>query len=521
MGILKITDPKDNSQFQVKWDNPTPPSQSDVDYIVAHKHGVDSASTPDNNISVGGFAGNVVKSGVQNISSMASAVAHPLNTASNLDDVIIGGISKLIPGDSGITDDYQNKFDAVKNAMIQRYGSWDNVKNTIYKDPVGFALDASTILGLSGGALKTAGEVSKLSTLGDIGNTLTKANEFVNPISLATKGAGAVADVVGQGVKNGSKFLSNREIQSLIKPPSKTFAYGKNPPQGIIDEGIVATSKDDLVNKISDARNQVGQQISQAVSNPQFDSLKIDSSDITKHVDDAITRASRMPTVNKDLITKLQGIKQDLLGSKEVDGSIVYTRNLSEMSPIELQQLKQDIGDATKYTGNPSDDTAINTALQKAYRSIDSKLDDNIPGIEKLNERYANLSGAFVAARNNALRAGNRNIQGLAETGLGAGALATGIATGRPIEGAIAGVALPLAYKAVGSTPVKTATAWALNRGGVPIGNGISNIGKIGKQVAPSMSVPSNLANLVGNVNKGSNTNIGNERSDLIKLLNP
>lgn len=287
----------------------------------------------------------------------------------------------------------------------------------------------------------------------------------------AAKIAGESAKVAGSVASKGAKYLAKKEIASLIRPLKRDIGYGKDPVKAVLDENIIAKSKEDLVNKIDDRLHKVGKQIEKVYTNRKFAGKSIDAQQIIQPIEKELQKALEMPNENKALIDRLQGLKKDILGIREnMDGSTIATRNLSQMSPVELFELKKTVGKLTKYTNNPSDDVALNKTKQMVYRMIDSKLDANIPGIKKMNERYSNLAGALHSAENNLMVSSRRNIIGVGEMTAGA---ATGVATGSVGKGII-GAAL---NKTVGSAPFKTATAHALDKIAAPVAQGIANLG--------------------------------------------
>src|SRR5574343_1541174 len=115
--------------------------------------------------SFGGFLGNVVKSGGQMVGDLASTVAHPIDTGKNLFRLAKGAAELAIPGEQGDEDVAR----AAGQFYKDRYGGWENIKNTLYEDPVGALADASTVLGGAGGAAKAAGALSKSANVAKVG----------------------------------------------------------------------------------------------------------------------------------------------------------------------------------------------------------------------------------------------------------------------------------------------------------------------------------------------------------------
>ena len=157
--------------------------------------------------SVGGFAGNVVKSGANLIGGIGHAVVHPLETTKGILDVGAGALQNVLP--KSVVDTV-NKIDTLFNAdpeaakravavadaaggvYKEKYGSWDKIKNTLYTDPVGAAADLSTILGLGGGALKTFAGAAKVAGAPEMAANVARAIAPVETMANVTNPLSAV-----------------------------------------------------------------------------------------------------------------------------------------------------------------------------------------------------------------------------------------------------------------------------------------------------------------------------------------
>lgn len=143
---------------------------------------------------------------------------------------------------------------AIKEGAKGRYGSVDAVKNTLYTDPIGAALDASTVFGGAGLAAK-AGGAAKIAKIA------TKVGDAVDPFMLAGKGAKAGLQEVGLDTVLAAAW-PKRELR-------EDFGGARKIGKTIIDEGLTshASAKgpldkgrqavDDLLKKIDDARSAV------------------------------------------------------------------------------------------------------------------------------------------------------------------------------------------------------------------------------------------------------------------------
>ena len=256
-------------------------------------------------------------------------------------------------------------------------------------------------------------------------------------------GAGAVKDKALQSVSN----LDSRIINSLIKPGKNAFSYGKNPGRGVAQEGITASSLDDLGTKVTARKQAVGQELEQTLANNPG---SINVSDTLSVIDDAITDASKFPDTNAALITRLNTLKNDLSNRFGTAKS---------MTPAEAAAAKREIGQLAKWTGNASDDEVINATTQKVYGKINDQINDAVPDVADLNNRYGNLLAAEKAIQYRTQAQEKLNLLGLGDliTGLGVTAPAA-IALGN-IPGALAGLSVVAVKKALSSVRGKTTMA--------------------------------------------------------------
>ncbi len=156
--------------------------------------------------------------------------------------------------------------------------------------------------------------------------------------------------------------------------------------------------------------------------------------------------------VKEDFITI-----EAFLTKKEIRTNIV--------TPLKAFEIKQTIGDITKWTADHTEDTVINGALKKVYGNVKGAMNSEIPGLAPLNERYANLITAKVASQSQSLAAGKRAALGFSDTVAGvSGALLSIAKTGAdaPLDAIpiiLTTASFTLINKAMRSTAVKTRLA--------------------------------------------------------------
>jgi hypothetical protein len=157
---------------------------------------------------IGGFLGNVLSSGVRTVGDVAGAVLNPIETGKSVWNLGTGAAQLLLPGEQG-NEQYAR---AVGDFYKNRYGSLENIGNTLYNDPVGAVMDASSVFGGSGSLLKGAGKVSKINSLTKAGTALSRAGDLIDPIAAVGRGVGKVTRGVG------------RRLAPLAKDVGKEFA---------------------------------------------------------------------------------------------------------------------------------------------------------------------------------------------------------------------------------------------------------------------------------------------------------
>lgn len=255
---------------------------------------------------------------------------------------------------------------------------------------------------------------------------------------------GAIAPALIGGVRAGvavSKEQAPRFINSLIKPKTADFSYGKDPGRTVSEMGITGNSLPDFAANISAAKKDVGQQLGAVYSNPANANIRINASDDITKIDAAIQEAAKGGKNNQTIVTQLQNVKDAILYEHGIDknGNIAKVgetpRDLSNLSLQESQDLIQHVADQTQFTGRPSDDKTVNSVLKNIYGGIREKINAeasvNNPEVETLNQRYADLTSAEIATQNRDKIIQRSNLISLNAGGAGAaGAIVTAIATG-------------------------------------------------------------------------------------------
>ena len=388
---------------------------------------------------------DVLRSGGEYLGNTAQALLHPIQTAQGIGNLAVGGVQKLIPG----TQPQEVYADALGDFLKQRYGSFDAVKETLKRDPVGMMADASMFMTGGAGAVTKIGEISAIPKIVSAGRLASRAGRLADPLVVTSKAAQFAGRIPSRVMESSMKGTAAKAINSLIKPTNRQFSYGRNPGLAVAQEGIVASSLEDLVQKTAASRDALGQQIGTALTIPAVAQKRLNVARAIDPITTAITKARQNPRTNAAVIQRLENLRDDLLGViVNPDGTTTATRNVTAISPLDAFNLKKTIGELTKWTDNLSDDSVINAALKQTYSEVRKTIEQAVPGIKPLNERYSNLLEASNAARNQALAIQRRSQFGI--TDILAGTIG-GIHGGLPT--AVVGVLLSQGAKAAIQSP--------------------------------------------------------------------
>lgn len=191
-------------------------------------------------------------------------------------------------------------------------------------------------------------------------------------------------------------------INNLIRPSAADVKFGKNPAQAILEEGIFGDSMYELGERTFAKLHEVGNRIDQQARLPVNAGKIVDVSGSLKPIDDAILKAVQNGEPN--LFKKLNDLKTELTYEwrtvRSPKGKVslrpVRLRNL-RMSPEQALKFKRMVGDKVRWAGNDPFQDAVNEAAGSVYGGIKDRLNNAVPGLKDLNERYSNLVGAGKA----------------------------------------------------------------------------------------------------------------------------
>ena len=315
-----------------------------------------------------------------------------------------------------------------------------------------FAGEAAPLaVGALGGPIGVAGAealrkgVTQLSGMApvqtpvEIGAGVIGAGALQKAGEIAAPAIAAGASKVGEAVTD---WLTSKIGKSFLKGAKVDFAYGHDPVKALTDEGIVATSWDDLLSKVKLKKHELGEFYDNLFASGKDIAPTVDLSGISEPIDKAITENKILP--DKALAKGLTTLKNNL---DKYDG---------EVSTEQAYTLKKYLYKVTNFNATKSDEAIVNKTKQEIAGIIDDKVKTVIPELAEVDKRYANLSSLENIVTNRQIVAQRSDFVGLPEY-IGAATFASG-------AGALPSAALIGAGRALKSPLGATAATYALSK---------------------------------------------------------
>lgn len=403
------------------------------------------------------------------VTGAAHAIAHPLSTAAGLLNAQLAQFHKA-------RQDYQQGH---------------------YSEMIGHG--AAGVLPLLGPAAAEAGE--QIGS-GDIAGGLGKATGLVGTALLGAKAPGAAEDAVN-AVERGASRAAERVITSNVKPPPSlvTRNPGVNIARVILDEklkpGFAGAEQGRAVSaRLADeVTSRAATKAATGATHdiqPLYDSLvklrdkyamSPAGADNVAAIEAQMHDLMNHPTYSREKFATVNVPQQVQVPTGAIDAAgqpifqtqtqmvpqqVSVGRELVPQSADVINQMKRQI-----YEDNPKSygerKGATIQGEKSQGRELKGILDQNVPGVQELNEQNAGVITARKALNKMGVREENKYPLGLMDIGAAATAAATHMATGNPLLAAITGVPILLKHPT---------TAF-------PIARGLDAVGHM-KRVAPA-----------------------------------
>ena len=350
---------------------------------------------------------NAPQSGANVLGSIWEAVTNPIDTATALIDLGAGVLQAALPESlvKAIGEDPRSREVAAKvgKFYVDRYGSIENAKQAIAKDPVGVAADVATILGLGGGALRAPAAVGATANAGRIGaiaqraasmgETAQKAASFIDPLQLGVKVATAPAKLAATKLGGvGSQALET--AYEAGKAGGQEGVAFRQALRDEVDPTLVVQTATDAVKQMKANKNAQYAQNKTA--------LKTDKALNFDGVNDALLNAAKSLvgekgiTIDTDAMRYLEQTKQIVDQYKKAGVS----------SPIGFDEMKQRIYNDV-FAKIPITDGNARRVIGAVTNQIKQDISRQAPTYSKMMSDYE-MASNMIREVENTLRLGDR-----------------------------------------------------------------------------------------------------------------
>jgi hypothetical protein len=399
--------------------------------------------------SVGGFLGNLATSGGRFIKDTASGL---VDATKFFGDIAPGGDpARAMARAEQAKEMFRNApriISAAGSAVKKRYGGVEQIKDTLYNDPVGVASDISTIMMPAKAGLKAGGFAKLAGVAGAVG-------EATNPM----RAVGAVVEPLAHGA-------ANLAVRSTLRPSAAVrsdFGGSKAIADAVLKDRVYsdASAQRKLTDSVAQADSMIAD--AQAAGAPGMRRAEVVGAVLGEPVADAKLR-TRLgePDATPELRAAAKG---------------VFRNNPRIIPPVDAQAMKRKAQQLAYEAGvdNNSIKKAAKTAEAKALRA---GVERSVPEVGPVNERSQRLIGsqqAFQAAEDRP-RALTNMLSilggGAGFAGLGpAGAVAVPMlmkAADSPRVGALAGIGMNEFGRGMNANSLRQAALVARLMGQVP-----------------------------------------------------
>lgn len=394
----------------------------------------------------GSFLGNVANSAGNLLGGLVHAVAHPIDTITNLGKTALGGLETGVAAVSGQPtpqDSQTQAFHQTLDYFKQRYGSVDNFLKTAYQDPVGTAADASILFTGVGGAIKSlAGEDALLASRGvnfvagadgvktiqatdaaqqaaKIGQTATQIGDTLNPFNAAGKVVSKVNEFTGKPLQIatdiGKKLANYATSQATGLNPETIRTVMDNPGQFAKD--VQATySRESLAAEVKTALDKRIEELQ--ATGKEYGGLRADTGNVTTFDANPIPGVLQKYgiTLNKDgsLIHDINSVPmsagdlkaiQDFMNKYGMDANGQFRTNYTNQGFLNTRQaIDQSLinwaSDKTPVAEKIGMD--IRSAFDeqgklqiKGLKELDAKYSEEVNFLKKVKKDYLNADGTL------------------------------------------------------------------------------------------------------------------------------
>lgn len=375
---------------KITWDAPT--ASQPANKIVWDNNTKNATSNePPKDLTLGEMTrtgiSNIPKSTGEYVGSVAHAVTHPVESAQSILNIANGALQHALP-ESANKLMYQMNPDLAKNKEVasnvadfykQRYGSVENLKQSIAQDPVGVLGDLSSLLTLGGGA------ATRVPALAGVAGKVSKLGNAVEPLNLIGKQViprigGGIADVIGGvGTHTGGQSLRTAAKAGLEGGQDAADFMG-NLKGDVPMQDVLDMAKDNL-KQINAAKNAEYRSGMVDISN---DKTVLDMAGIEDNLSKALESIQFKGQIKDEKAANVLGeITKKVESWKNLDPNEYHT-------PEGLDSLKQQIGSLVEEL--PLEQKNARRVGNNVYNAIKDSITKQAPTYAKVMKDYTEAS---------------------------------------------------------------------------------------------------------------------------------
>lgn len=332
------------------------------------------------------------------------AVTSPVETVKGLGEITKAAINAITP--DVIAKWIYDPKEAAKAGQVgtavadfyrDRYGSVENFKQSLAKDPVGVMGDVSAVLNIAGGGAKMAtmvpqiGEQGKVATLA---KRLSSASRMTDPLLVT----GKVAGTVGSNIAGALSGTGPTTVRGAAKAG---FEGDQNFLSGLRGDVPATQALDNARYNLNVMRQNRANAYRSGMVDIKNDKTILDLADVEKQIADA-EKSNRIGTTVIDDTAQavIDTLKKEVQAWKAADPN-------THLTPEGLDGLKQRIGSIVGKIDPRGDANAARIGTN-VYNSVKQTIGKQAPTYAKVMSDYADASDTLLEIER-ALFGGNRS----------------------------------------------------------------------------------------------------------------
>jgi len=356
------------------------------------------------------FGHNIINSGIDALEGGINLLAHPIDAATNLGKMFIGAAQSIpdismiagVPhlGTSNTPEPTEEKeaFGRLVD-YLKNYSSIDAIKNKAFNDPVGTALDVSSVIGGVGKLLEMGG-LNGASIVSEMANVAQIPSKIGEGAAWATGKLGK--EVLGAATGKGAApieeaFRIGEDLPNTARRGAfKDNMLNKVPKRDVVNSGLDALSsmEDEMKANYEQSMNANLQKY----SNTPVDITPLKQELLKKLNDNGVkVRVTQQGKVNGLNFSRspLDGIpKENKLALKELVAKInEWGDQPGDLTPMGVNTLRRTID--TYFKSNLISRNIVGDLSSQANRIIESVA----PEVTQMNSEYSNSLSNISEAR--------------------------------------------------------------------------------------------------------------------------